>query len=485
MFSNNLPVIFPNKFKHRSLSLIKLYFENNLLLAQKLKQIENVHYTFTYTCFYVIDDGAQLPKLEQLLTGIASFNYKNIEGYSGKKNFRVTETSLIREKENSPSANNIKREDKIQLKYYPVKIAEREMINLIHDSNRSLYQLIKLSNRVEWNNASRCWMLPNEQNTILDFSLYIMPHARIALHSAITLRDSRLIKLFFEQSHFGEHGFIGCPINYIEKMNFMNYSINTIRSYHGLLVKFLNSFPGQTLEEIHLKDEKEINQYHALMKESNRCSTSVLNQSVSAIKFYYLEVLGRDIKSDSIYRAMQEHTLPKVLSEKEIKLILDQIVNLKHKVIIMLIYSAGLRISEAINLRISDIESARKMILIRGAKGKKDRYTLLSEKLLVLLRNYYVEYRPKEYLFEGQHGGVYSDISIRKILNKAINLANIQKRVTPHMLRHSFATHLLEHGTDLRYIQELLGHAASKTTEIYTHVSKKEISRIISPVDYM
>ena len=149
----------------------------------------------------------------------------------------------------------------------------------------------------------------------------------------------------------------------------------------------------------------------------------------------------------------------------------------------MLIYSAGLRRSELLDLKIFDINSERMLININGAKGKKDRISLLSENTLRILREYYKEYKPKEYLFEGAKGGKYSPTSVAKVLKNAANKAGIKKTITPHMLRHSFATHLLEQGTDLRYIQELLGHSSSKTTEIYTHVSKKAINKIKNPVD--
>ncbi|MBN2861616.1 MAG: tyrosine-type recombinase/integrase [Bacteroidales bacterium] len=144
----------------------------------------------------------------------------------------------------------------------------------------------------------------------------------------------------------------------------------------------------------------------------------------------------------------------------------------------MTIYTAGLRRSELINLKAEDIDSERGLIKVRGAKGGKDRYTLLSKKLLVLLRDYYKLYRPVNWLFEGNGGGQYSATSIKNILNKAVKSAGIKKHITPHNLRHSFATHLLEQGIDLRIIQELLGHSSSKTTEIYTHVSTKEIGKI-------
>lgn len=175
--------------------------------------------------------------------------------------------------------------------------------------------------------------------------------------------------------------------------------------------------------------------------------------------------------------------MPKVLSKNEVKKILDSCSNIKHYCILLLIYSAGLRRSELINLKVSDINSERMIINIIGAKGKKDRISLLSENTLKLLRKYYKKYKPVNYLFEGMNGGKYSPTSVAKILKKATLKAGLQKNVTPHMLRHSFATHLLEQGTDLRYIQELLGHNSSKTTEIYTHVSKKAIAKIKNPVD--
>ena len=184
-----------------------------------------------------------------------------------------------------------------------------------------------------------------------------------------------------------------------------------------------------------------------------------------------------------IERPRKENYLPEVLSEEEITSILKAISNLKHKAIIMVIYSGGLRISELINLKVKDIDSDRMQIRISQAKGKKDRYTLLSNKTLLILRKYFTEYKPKEWLFEGVSGGQYADSSIYSIFKKAIASANIKKKVSIHSLRHSFATHLLENGTDLRYIQNLLGHSSSKTTEIYTHITVKGFDLIKNPLD--
>ncbi len=184
-----------------------------------------------------------------------------------------------------------------------------------------------------------------------------------------------------------------------------------------------------------------------------------------------------------IERPRKEHYLPEVLSEEEVANILKSISNLKHKVLIMTIYSGGLRISELKNLKVKDIDSNRMQIRVEQGKGKKDRYTLLSKKTLLHLRQYFKEFKPKEWLFEGENGGQYTSSSIYNIFGRALKKAGITKKVSIHSLRHSFATHLLENGTDLRYIQNLLGHSSSKTTEIYTHITTKGFDQIKNPMD--
>jgi len=181
---------------------------------------------------------------------------------------------------------------------------------------------------------------------------------------------------------------------------------------------------------------------------------------------------------------MKEQTLPTVLSEEEIVAIFNETINIKHKCMLMLAYSAGIRVGELLALKIKDIDSDRMQIRIEQSKGKKDRYTLLSAKILKILRQYYRAYKPKEWLFEGVNGGKYSPRSIQNVLKRAAEAARIKKKVSMHTLRHSFATHLLERGTDLRYIQVLLGHGSSKTTEVYTHVTTKGISQVKSPIDH-
>ena len=271
-----------------------------------------------------------------------------------------------------------------------------------------------------------------------------------------------------------------CPEAYVNKLRTKRYSPNTIRTYTNLFEEFINYYPELDPKEI---SEKDIMQFLRYLVDERQISTSYQNQSINAIKFYYEQVLGGKRKFYFLDRPRKEKRLPVVLSEEEVVRIFGQVGNIKHKCLLMLIYSAGLRIGEALNITVADIDSARGQVSIRGAKGNKDRVSLLSASLLPLLREYYQQYQPKKYLFEGMGGGKYSARSAQAVLKRAVKRAKIKKNVTLHTLRHSFATHLLENGTDLRYIQTLLGHNSSRTTEIYTHVSTKALRDIRSPLD--
>lgn len=229
--------------------------------------------------------------------------------------------------------------------------------------------------------------------------------------------------------------------------------------------------------------EEQIREYLLYLIEQRDVSISYQNQSINAIKFYYEQVLGRPVQTYYIQRPKKERTLPNVLSEEEVLSIIKCAENLKHRAMLSLIYSSGLRLGEMINLKLHDIDSKRMLIIVKQGKGKKDRVTLLSVKILHLLREYFKKYKPRDYLFEGQFGEQYSSTSVQKVFRMAKQKAGIRKKATVHTLRHSFATHLLERGTDLRYIQSLLGHQSAKTTEIYTHITKRGLDKITSPLD--
>lgn len=258
-------------------------------------------------------------------------------------------------------------------------------------------------------------------------------------------------------------------MNYLDDfkklLSIKRYSYSTIKSYSNALKNFLDAFPGSEPSQINVTQIENFINSMVVDKNISQAYQKVL---VAAIKMFYNEMLRKNYNLNYLFPDRTEKKLPVILDVSEIKAMLDSIQNLKHKAILSLIYSAGLRISEAIEMKVSDIDSKRMLIRVRQAKGKKDRYVMLSEKLLFLLREYYKEYKPKEYLFEGQKGSKYSSRSIQSIFRQALKKANVQKKASVHTLRHSFATHLLEAGTDIRIIQQLLGHSSIKTTQIYT-----------------
>lgn len=258
------------------------------------------------------------------------------------------------------------------------------------------------------------------------------------------------------------------------------YSNNTIKVYVEAIRSFLTYYSHKSLDELNNQDLIQYNTEYIL---KNNYSESFQNQIINAVKLFFKTTKSIHFDIDKIERPRRARKLPTVLSKEEVLKLIEVTGNLKHRTLLALIYSSGLRISEALHLMPKDIDSKRMLIHIKNAKGKKDRYTLLSQKVLVLMREYYLVYHPKTYLFEGAKGGIYNSRSAQVVLQNAAVKAHINKRISLHTLRHSFATHLLENGTDLRYIQELLGHSSPKTTMIYTHVSSTSLKNITNPFD--
>jgi len=265
-----------------------------------------------------------------------------------------------------------------------------------------------------------------------------------------------------------------------KKLILKSYSKNTLSSYKTEFSNFLRYFEKFDIKII---NKEQIESYIFYLITKYKISDSRQNVAINAIKFYYENVLGKPREHYDIQRPKSAKSLPDVLSTEEVFSLINSPKNIKHKAILYTIYSAGLRVGELVNLRINDIHSDDKYIFIKGAKGKKDRQTLLSDVLVKVLRKYYKEYKPSYWLFEGQDGGKYSTTSIQKIYRKAQQNSGANPWSTPHTLRHSFATHLLENGVNLRYIQALLGHSSSKTTEIYTHLVNLSNNKIENPLD--
>ena len=264
-------------------------------------------------------------------------------------------------------------------------------------------------------------------------------------------------------------------------MNYRRYSSNTIKTYSDALEVFFRFYQNKQLESLTNEDIIYFNSEYILRK---NLSASYQNQVINAIKLFYRNRFNRTMEVDFIQRPRREKRLPNVLSKNEVKSILEAPTNLKHRAMLSLIYACGLRRSELLNLTLKDILSDRNLLFIRQSKGKKDRMVPISLKIIEMLREYYKAYKPKTWLFEGQFPNTkYSEMSLAKVLKQSMLKAKVNKNVSLHWLRHSYATHLLESGTDLRYIQELLGHSSSRTTEIYTHVSTRNLQQIRSPFD--
>jgi len=265
-----------------------------------------------------------------------------------------------------------------------------------------------------------------------------------------------------------------------QQLRLKRYSLHTLKSYKNHFQAFLWHYNEIKPEEITMKQIRAY--FIARIKERN-ISESTQNSMINAIKFYYEQVLGGDSMYFQNLRPKRPKQLPNVLSEEEVIRLINAVDNLKHKCILMMIYSAGLRLSEVINMRLDDLHEDQKVVHIKGGKGKKDRISILSSKLIDILHEYYVIYEPKYWLFEGQEKGQYSASSIQQILRRAVKRSKVNAYATPHTLRHSFATHLLERGMDLRQIQQLLGHNSVKTTEIYTHITDATRAKFKSPLD--
>lgn len=328
---------------------------------------------------------------------------------------------------------------------------------------------IKKINGRKWIGSDKIWSIPETKESIE--SLYSLFKNETVVFEADAAEGCSIEE---------EEGFekeIYRPLS--DELKLRGYSIKTREAYIGHVRRFLE-YCNKEFENI---NEDEIKKYILKVIDEGK-SYSYIDQSISALKFLYKEVKKRADLEFNINRPKYVKKLPVVLSAKQVYAIIDNIKNIKHKAIIMLIYSAGLRVSEAVKLRIEDIDSSRNLIHVKCAKGKKDRYTLLSNIALDILRQYFKIYKPENWLFPGQKGeGHITERSVQKVFEKACFQAGIKKKATVHTLRHSFATHLLENGTDLRYIQELLGHGSSTTTQIYTHISEKDFGKILSPLD--
>ncbi|UWX56253.1 site-specific integrase [Maribacter litopenaei] len=357
-------------------------------------------------------------------------------------------------------------------------IGGKKHIGLQFKSDKVVQALVEKLPEVYWNDEFGMYHIPNNKRNLgIIFNTFrgeVWVNGNYFFENGQELNEDRPKNVSWYRTRKLQKDFKRCPDEYLDKLELRRYAENTVKTYVHQFEAFINHYREIRPDAI---TENEIRLYLQKLSREGR-SSSYLNQAVNSIKFYYEVVLGMPNRFYDIERPIKQKQLPRVLSKEEVLNLIGNTNNLKHRCIVSLLYSAGLRRSELLDLRPADIDSKRMLITIKGAKGNKDRMTVLSPTLLKDLRAYYKEYRPKNFLFEGPGQKAYSASSVLKIISMAALRAGIRKKVTPHMLRHSFATHLLEDGTDIRYIQLLLGHSSTKTTEIYTHVAETSFTNI-------
>ena len=271
-------------------------------------------------------------------------------------------------------------------------------------------------------------------------------------------------------------------VKFEQKLILQRYSPNSIRNYISAVRNFLEVAEKKFSHPNEL-DEASIEKYVLWKVQKHKIGSSYQRMIIASIDKFYTSVFNKQLNIKHLYPSRKSYSLPNYLTTIEVKKLIAGVMNLKHRCIIKLLYGSGLRLSELLHLKLTDIDSKSLIIHIRKSKGNKDRVVMLSNALLDELRIYFINYKPVDFLFEGQSGGMYSAKSVQVIVKNAASKAGIKKQVTPHTLRHSFATHLLEAGTDIRFIQQLLGHSSIKTTEIYTHITDVMKSKIKSPLD--
>jgi integrase/recombinase XerD len=401
----------------------------------------------------------------------------------------------------------------------PLFHREQECIGIYFDNNSAINNTIRQQAAARWSRTHKCWYVPlsKENYNKIAFALkgkadieksvlhqYLAekkkkaavadetiqtPKTAITTRQVITSVKKPVLSVFVNKQAVV---YKSCRISAInahiipameQHLKLKAYSASTIKTYLGemtQLLTILNTIPADELTPEHLK------RYLVHCYEKLKLTENTLHSRINAMKFYYEQVLKREKFFWEIPRPKKQYILPKVLGESELKRLFSALQNKKHKAILFTAYSAGLRVSEVVNLKLTDIDRSRMQLLIKNAKGKKDRYVMLSPLLLDIITNDYKSSKPqpKKYLFEGPEPGTpYSSSSMQKIFQMARKNAGIKKEVSFHSLRHSFATHLLEKGIDITYIRDLLGHFDIKTTARYLHIKREQLVNIESPLD--
>lgn len=363
------------------------------------------------------------------------------------------------------------------MKKYPTLFLEQKkhrntsklIIKFAYDDD--LIAIVRKINGAAWSKTLQAWHVPNTKE---NYATVLDTFKRIT-----TVNTSKISKIIpFKRDLTKEQKIL--LNNFYLYLKGKRYSKSTIDTYTFFIADFINFHTKTPLQEL---TNRHVELFIETVFIERNYAVSSQRQFISALKVFIVFYPHTKINELSLERPKKSKKLPNVLSQEEVLEIIRCTQNLKHRAIIALLYSCGLRISELINLKLIDFHIERKQLVVKSGKGRKDRYVSLADSFLPLLSNYYYSYKPKVYFVEGQKGGKYSPEAVRQFLRKSCAKAGIKKPVSPHTLRHSYATHLLENGVDIRYIQSLLGHARPETTMIYTHVKRKDLMEIQNPLD--
>lgn len=386
----------------------------------------------------------------------------------------------------------------------PLLHRNTECIGIYFDKNIPLEKIIRKQPAVKWSQTNKCWYIPLTE-TAYQLLVKDLKEKAVVDNAALKayLEKKRKVNSSLPEKKQPENKkktTFSKPVvlspawqlstanlkaleNFVQFLQLKAYSNSTINTYRNEFMQLLQILKNKPVDSLTVADLK---RYMVFAMEKLGISENTAHSRLNALKFYFEQVLGREKFFWEIPRPKKPFTLPNVLNEKEITRLFNAVSNKKHKAILFTAYSAGLRVSEVVKLQIKDIDSERMQIKVQDGKGKKDRYVGLSPVLLDILRAYLTEIkpRPKKYLFESEIPGEgYAARSAQKVFQRAKEKAGIKKEISFHSLRHSFATHLLEKGIDIRYIKDILGHFDIKTTERYTHVSRDKLINIVSPLD--
>jgi integrase/recombinase XerD len=360
----------------------------------------------------------------------------------------------------------------------------KECLKISFPFNQEIKDKVKTIPRIKWSATHKSFYVVIEEMSLHQLKQKLNALGMYVDYSALKRPENRepvkrLVKRTKTKRDLSEEQKIVVR-NFVSYLKGLRLSESTVRSYFTFIADFINFTGDRPLLELNNTDVRMFVEQQVRLR---KYAISTHRQLISALKHFALFYPGCNISGEELQRPSKSSYLPSVLSKQEIIALLRATKNLKHRAILALLYSAGLRIGEVISLELRDIDIDRRQIFIKNGKGRKDRVVVMAESFIPLFQNYYMSYVPKRYFIESPNGSNYHPSSIRSFLKNSCKAAGIRKRVTPHTLRHSYATHLIENGVGLRHVQDLLGHSKPETTMIYTHVAKKDLLQIQSPLD--